>query len=184
VPRHFEEDDETPFFVNRYLKYMVIDDTVSVSSFEFEEKFSELASQISPLEEQQVLRSRNKFGIGTMVISKPSVFTLLLTEVLKPLYIFTLLALVIWIPNKYYFYATMLVIVGIVGIIVNLYQINDMNKKICELAFYETSVMVLRAEGAIELSSRDVVPGDIVFFKESIKVPFDVVILEGSCLVN
>ena len=78
----------------------------------------------------------------------------------------------------------MLVIVGIVGIIVNLYQINDMNKKICELAFYETSVRVLRAEGAIELSSRDVVPGDIVFFKEPIKVPFDVVILEGSCLVN
>lgn len=45
-------------------------------------------------------------------------------------------------------------------------------------------VKVLR-EGKVEsISSIDVVPGDIVFLKEAIKIPFEGVILEGSALIN
>lgn len=43
---------------------------------------------------------------------------------------------------------------------------------------------VLREDEVLRLSSKDVVPGDIVFFRQPIKVPFDAVILDGSCLVN
>ncbi len=45
-------------------------------------------------------------------------------------------------------------------------------------------VKVLR-EGKVEsISSIDVVPGDIVFLKDAIKIPFEGVILEGSALIN
>ncbi len=45
-------------------------------------------------------------------------------------------------------------------------------------------VNVLR-EGKVEsISSIDVVPGDIVFLKDAIKIPFEGVILEGSALIN
>ena len=36
----------------------------------------------------------------------------------------------------------------------------------------------------VNLSSKDVVPGDIVFFKKAMKIPFDCILVEGSCLVN
>jgi cation-transporting P-type ATPase 13A2 len=36
----------------------------------------------------------------------------------------------------------------------------------------------------VEVSSIDVVPGDIVFLKDSIKIPFEGIILEGSALIN
>ena len=71
-----------------------------------------------------------------MEIDRPSIPTLLLTEVLKPLYVFVLLGLIFWIPGHYYYYASMLFVVGVVGIVVSLYQANEMNKKICELASY------------------------------------------------
>lgn len=34
------------------------------------------------------------------------------------------------------------------------------------------------------LSSLDVVPGDIVFLRESLKLPFEGVIIEGNALIN
>ena len=42
----------------------------------------------------------------------------------------------------------------------------------------------LREGEVVKLSSRDVLPGDIVFFKNEIKIPFDCILIEGSCLVN
>lgn len=36
----------------------------------------------------------------------------------------------------------------------------------------------------IEISSLDVVPGDVVFLKKPIKIPFEGIILEGSALIN
>jgi magnesium-transporting ATPase (P-type) len=60
----------------------------------------------------------------------------------------------------------------------------QLNSKIFAMAYYEIQVNVLRNGEVIRLSSFDVVPGDIVFLKSSIKIPFEGVILEGSALIN
>ena len=52
------------------------------------------------------------------------------------------------------------------------------------MAYYEVEVDVLREEEVKRICSRQVVPGDIVFFKNPMKIPFDCILLEGSCLVN
>ena len=52
------------------------------------------------------------------------------------------------------------------------------------MAFYDIKVNVLRQNQVVQMSSVDVVPGDIVFLKEAIKIPFEGVILEGSALIN
>ena len=52
------------------------------------------------------------------------------------------------------------------------------------MAIYEVNVNVLR-EGKVQaISSLSVVPGDIVFLKDPIKIPFEGIILEGSALIN
>lgn len=45
------------------------------------------------------------------------------------------------------------------------------------MAYYEIGVNVLRNGRVIEISSFEVVPGDIVFLKKPIKIPFEGVIL-------
>jgi P-type E1-E2 ATPase len=43
---------------------------------------------------------------------------------------------------------------------------------------------VLREGKVQSISSLDVVPGDIVFLKKPIKLPFEAILLEGSALIN
>lgn len=52
------------------------------------------------------------------------------------------------------------------------------------MAYYDIPVNVLRGSNVVQISSVDIVPGDIVFLKDPIKIPFEGVILEGSALIN
>lgn len=70
------------------------------------------------------------------------------------------------------------------GILTNLYQTYKLNQKIHEMAYYETNVNVLRNGMISEISSKYIVPGDVVFIKNSMKMPFDGVLLQGSVLMN
>jgi P-type E1-E2 ATPase len=67
---------------------------------------------------------------------------------------------------------------------VNLYQRIKLNNKIFNMAYYEVPLHALRDDKVIEISSLDVVPGDVVFLKKPIKIPFEGIILEGSALIN
>ncbi len=50
-----------------------------------------------------------------------------------------------------------------VGCVVNLYQTYKLNNKIFGMAYYVVNVNVLRGDRVVNISSFDVVPGDIVF---------------------
>jgi len=52
------------------------------------------------------------------------------------------------------------------------------------MAFHEIQVNVLRDGEVKQKSSIDLVPGDIVFLMDPIKIPFEGIILEGSALIN
>lgn len=52
------------------------------------------------------------------------------------------------------------------------------------MAYYDIPLNVLREKAVVQISSVDVVPGDIVFLKDAIKLPFEGIILEGSALIN
>ena len=52
------------------------------------------------------------------------------------------------------------------------------------MAYYEITMNVLRNGEVREVSSVDIVPADIVFLKDPIKIPFEGVILEGNALIN
>lgn len=78
----------------------------------------------------------------------------------------------------------MLFFISAIGLAINLYQMLQLNSKIFSMAYYSVPLNVLR-QGRVEtISSLDVVPGDIVFLKDPIKIPFEGIILEGSALIN
>jgi cation-transporting P-type ATPase 13A2 len=110
---------------------------------------------------------------------------LTIREILRPMYLFLLFSVSYWTFNqKYFYFAGTLFFVSLVGLIINLYQMMALNNKIFNMAFYEVQVNVLRGGKVHSLSSLDVVPGDIVFLKEAIKIPFEGIILEGNALIN
>lgn len=52
------------------------------------------------------------------------------------------------------------------------------------MAYFDIPINVLRDDQVVNISSVDVVPGDIVFLKNAIKLPFEGIIMEGSALIN
>ena len=106
-------------------------------------------------------------------------------EIIQPLYIFLIFSVVFWyVAEAYYYFATTLLVVFIIGVIINLNQIVELFDKIFKMAYYEITVHALREGQVRPISSLDVVPGDVVFLRDPIKIPFEGVILEGSALIN
>ncbi len=52
------------------------------------------------------------------------------------------------------------------------------------MAYYEININTLRNGEVASVSSIDLVPGDIVFLKDPIKLPFEGIIIEGNALIN
>jgi cation-transporting P-type ATPase 13A2 len=52
------------------------------------------------------------------------------------------------------------------------------------MAYYEVKMNALRDGVVTETSSIDLVPGDVVFLRDPIKIPFEGIIIEGSALIN
>ena len=80
-----------------------------------------------------------------MVIRKPTLIELILFEVIKPLYIFLIFSVLFWFfAEGYYYFATTLMVVFLIGVIINLVQMVEINNKIFAMAYYEIEVNSLR----------------------------------------
>lgn len=119
-----------------------------------------------------------------MILPQIPIWLLFVKEIMRPLYLFIVFSTTLWFYELYYYYSAIIVLTASIGIGVNLVQTYRLNKKIYHMAYYETEVNVLRDGKVVRRSSLDLVPGDIVFLKEAIKIPFDGVVLEGSMLIN
>ena len=89
-----------------------------------------------------------------------------------------------WYVELYYIYASIILGTTILAITVTVYQLLGLNNKIYQMAYYEVQVNTLRNGDVVAVLSIDLVPGDIVFLKDPIKIPFEGIILEGSALIN
>lgn len=82
----------------------------------------------------------------------------------------------------------MVLTLSFVSIFASIRESINSAKKIRDLAFQDDEVMVYRqinGEGLDEtISSLDLVPGDLVYITPEEKVPCDIILLEGTCIVN
>ncbi|KAI9519380.1 hypothetical protein NQZ68_029548, partial [Dissostichus eleginoides] len=100
------------------------------------------------------------FGVNEIAVKVPSVFKLLIKEVLNPFYIFQLFSVILWSADEYYYYAVAILFMSIISIATSLYTI----KKIL---------------------STDLVPGDVMVIPSNGTImPCDAVLVSGTCIVN
>jgi len=65
-----------------------------------------------------------------MVIEMPSIAMLFFLEIMRPLYLFILFSSALWFYEVYYYYTGVILATAFIGIIINLYQTYQNNKKI------------------------------------------------------
>ncbi|XP_072293964.1 polyamine-transporting ATPase 13A3 [Eucyclogobius newberryi] len=128
------------------------------------------------------------FGMNDIAVKVPSVFKLLIKEVLNPFYIFQLFSVILWSADEYYFYAMAIVLMSVISIATSLYTIKKQYIMLHDMvaAHSIVRVSVCRANNDIdEVLSTDLVPGDVMVIPSNGTImPCDAVLISGTCIVN
>ncbi|XP_063057304.1 polyamine-transporting ATPase 13A3 isoform X2 [Engraulis encrasicolus] len=128
------------------------------------------------------------FGVNEIAVKVPSVFKLLIKEVLNPFYIFQLFSVILWSADEYYYYAAAIVFMSVVSIATSLYTIKKQYVMLHDMvaAHSIVRVSVIRANNEIEEAmSTDLVPGDVMVIPSNGTImPCDAVLVSGTCIVN
>uniref|UniRef100_F7EWX8 Polyamine-transporting ATPase 13A3 n=1 Tax=Ornithorhynchus anatinus TaxID=9258 RepID=F7EWX8_ORNAN len=128
------------------------------------------------------------YGINEITVKVPSVFKLLVKEVLNPFYVFQLFSVALWFADEYYYYALAIVIMSVISIISSLYTIRKQYVMLHDMVAAHSTVRVSVCrvnEETEEIFSTDLVPGDIIVIPSNGTVmPCDAVLISGTCIVN
>ncbi|OMJ79978.1 hypothetical protein SteCoe_19847 [Stentor coeruleus] len=147
--------------------------------------FNEFHSMKEGLSSKILIKNRQKiFGPSVIDVPIPKIFEIFINEILEPFFVFQIFSVVIWLAEKYAYYAITIFFIMCITLIANVYLIQRNLKRLKSLATFITNVDVLR-NGTIEtISSCDLVPGDIVIITDNLTFPCDMILLSGFCLVN
>uniref|UniRef100_A0A8C9RWR4 ATPase cation transporting 13A2 n=1 Tax=Scleropages formosus TaxID=113540 RepID=A0A8C9RWR4_SCLFO len=176
------------YFVFEGLRYMWMEKRAAfcqVSVLTEDWTCSELYGQKRGLSHKQQI-DRKVHGPNLIDVPVKSYLRLLLEEVLNPLYIFQAASIVLWIFEKYYYYAACIFIISLLSIAITVYEIRKQSSMLRRMAQLVVNVRVRTATGVEEsVSSVDLVPGDCVLIPpEGLLLPCDAVLLAGECVVN
>ncbi|KAL4494291.1 hypothetical protein ABPG73_018810 [Tetrahymena malaccensis] len=142
------------------------------------------------------------YGQNNTEIPDKSTIKIFIDEVLSPFYIFQVFSIILWILEPYYYYASIIFFTSALSCIVTLIETKNNYNKLREMSFFETDVFVYRGvteyiqlEGGFiidreiqnfksKVSSLDLVPGDIIEIPDGQILPCDVILLNGSSVMN
>ncbi|XP_066529364.1 cation-transporting ATPase 13A2 isoform X2 [Hoplias malabaricus] len=129
---------------------------------------------------------RQIFGENIIDVPVKSYPQLLFEEVLNPFYIFQVFSIILWMSDRYYYYAVCILIISFISIAVSLYEIKKQSTTLRRMAQLIVNVTVRRASGVEEyVSSVELVPGDcVVIPSKGLLLPCDAALLAGECMVN
>ncbi|KAM4551196.1 polyamine-transporting ATPase 13A3-like isoform 1-T1 [Odontesthes bonariensis] len=128
------------------------------------------------------------FGENEIAVRVPSLFKLLIKEVLNPFYIFQLFSVALWSAEDYYYYASAIVFMSVISIATSLYTIRKQYVMLHDMvaAHSVVRVSVCRENKDIEQAmSTELVPGDVIIIPTNgMIMPCDAVLFHGTCVVN
>jgi len=145
---------------------------------------------IQGLNNVEVNYMRTIFGICDIDIIVNGIFKLLLHELTDPFYLFQIYSIILWYCTEYYYYASVIVIITLISLIISVYETHKNLKQIQKMSKYSCPVNVYRRNDNNEIevkniSSVDLVPGDLYEIPEDgLSLPCDTILIKGSVIVN
>ncbi|XP_056277593.1 polyamine-transporting ATPase 13A3-like isoform X2 [Pseudoliparis swirei] len=128
------------------------------------------------------------FGVNEIAVRVPSLFKLLMKEVLNPFYIFQFFSVILWSAEDYYYYATAIVFMSVISIATSLYTIKKQYVMLHDMVSAHSVIRVSVCRGSKDIEqamSTDLVPGDVIIIPANgMVMPCDAVLVHGTCIVN
>ena len=143
------------------------------------------------LNPNEVLYMKKIFGICDIDIKINSCGKILFDELTDPFYLFQLYSVILWYCTNYYYYASVIVILAVLSLVLSVYGTYKNLKKIQEISRYSCPVKVYRKNennefmDGVEINSTELVPGDMFEIPEDgLALPCDTILISGSVIVN
>ncbi|PAV92292.1 hypothetical protein WR25_13111 [Diploscapter pachys] len=126
------------------------------------------------------------YGQNLIEVKLRPIFILLFMEIITPFYIFQIFSVSVWYSDEYAYYASMIVIMSAVSIIVDVYQTRSQEKRLRSMIHSTEKVEVIRDDGKVQsVGSEKLVPGDILLLPaHGCILPCDCVLMNGTVIVN
>ncbi|TGJ86477.1 hypothetical protein E0Z10_g2299 [Xylaria hypoxylon] len=126
------------------------------------------------------------FGANIIDIEQKSIPQLLVDEVFHPFYVFQIASLILWSVDQYYYYAICIFVMSAGSIIATLVETRTTMQRLRDISRFECDVRVLRNGFWANVSSSDLVPGDVYEISDPslAQFPSDSILLSGDCIVN
>ncbi|KAI7892078.1 uncharacterized protein EV154DRAFT_506232 [Mucor mucedo] len=124
------------------------------------------------------------FGPNLINIREKPTSKLLTDEVLNPFYVFQIGSILLWCMDDYYYYAFCIFIISAFSIISTLIETKETMKRMKDMSFFECSVRVFRNGSWRNVSSVELVPGDLIDIANVHTVPCDAMLVSGDCILN
>lgn len=176
------------YFVNKKNKYIWDE---SIQMFRKLRNIDESLNQadfykMAGLAPQEVKERLREYGENVIKISVPPVLHLVIHEGLNPFFLFQAYTVILWTLQFYWKFAVIIAVTSVISVTVSVWETRRQNRNLRDKMKSESKVRVIRNNREVELSSKELVPGDQVLLPTNggYTVECDAVLVEGSCVVN
>ncbi|GIY70495.1 hypothetical protein CDAR_492031 [Caerostris darwini] len=178
---------QLPFFYYKKIKYSWNEREkkfINVKGLEIQ-TCSELESLTEGLGSKEAHKRLRFYGPNTIKIEVTPVITLILREIRSPFYMYQSFIVIIWFLQLYYQFGICIIILSVISVSATVWETRKQTKSLRNAVRSESIATVLRDGKEVQVSSKDLVPGDVLVLSQSPFVMFcDAVLLCGNCVVN
>ena len=188
------QDKKAIMFEYKLFDYIYIKERDEFTSIDYKIKdkqiniIEEYSSGLNP---NEINLMKSLFGICDIDIRVSSIGKILLEELTDPFYLFQVYSVILWYCTNYYWYASVIVILTIISLIVSVHGTYKNLKQLQKISRYSCPVKVFRKNEndeymePIEISSTELVPGDLFEIPEDgLALPCDAILIDGSVIIN
>ncbi|XP_063718354.1 polyamine-transporting ATPase 13A2-like isoform X2 [Symsagittifera roscoffensis] len=146
------------------------------------------------------------YGSNSTTVPVSSLWKIVFREIINPFYAFQIFSVLIWVLEEYYYYAVCILVISVVSLALSTYETRKQQMSLHKMSRAGSKVKVHRSDHQLPsvsgttreedgfqcsdakmIHSSGLVPGDIVSItsnQDHSLLPFDAVLLSGSCVVN
>uniref|UniRef100_A0AC35THH9 Cation-transporting ATPase n=1 Tax=Rhabditophanes sp. KR3021 TaxID=114890 RepID=A0AC35THH9_9BILA len=148
--------------------------------------FHEIIDKCSGFTVTQVALKVMLYGRNAIDVTLTSIPVLLIKEVISPFYMFQIFSVIIWYSDNYAYYASIIVVMSMLSIGSDVFQIRKQEKNLRTMVHSQAYVKVIRNGGITEeVRSDELIPGDILLVPQhGCNLQCDAILMHGSVIVN
>ncbi|KAJ2375736.1 putative cation-transporting ATPase 1 [Coemansia sp. RSA 2607] len=178
-------------FAYQALKYIYDDDKKTFNSISYPSEncppLGELQSSTGLSSDMEIKEALEIYGANKFAIPVPTFIDLFKEHAVAPFFVFQVFCVGLWCMDEYWYYSIFTLVMLIVFESTLVFQRLRTLNEFCSLSMHPYKINVLRSGNWTEVSTEDLCPGDVISVvrtAEDSGVPCDVILLEGSCIVN